>query len=118
MPAVLVTLLKYWKPLAVALAIALTFFAGMRYESAICEVEKQELIAEYTQMIQDEVDRQFAISVEYEDQIAELKKETRVIVEQVEVEVVKPIYRDCRVPESGLKLLNDTINKLNNARKE
>lgn len=118
MPAILLSLIKYWKPAAIALAIALTFFAGMRYESALCEVEKQKIIAEYTQMIQDEVNRQFVISTEYEDRIAELRKESRVIVEQVEVEVIKPIYRDCRVPESGLKLLNDTINKLNNARKE
>jgi len=117
MPTVLVSLLKYWKPIAIGLALIGTFFAGARYESAICEVEKQEIIAEYTQMVQDEVDRRYELSVQYEERLAEMRAQSRKIVERVEVEVVKPIYKDCKVPESGVNLLNETVEQLNNNRK-
>ena len=118
MPAIVLKVLKYWKPLALGLAFIGAFFAGVRYESATCELEKQEIIAEYTQMIQDEVDRRYDISVDYEERLAILRSQTREVIKEVEVEVVKPIYKDCKVPESGINLLNDTINKLNKSRTE
>jgi hypothetical protein len=117
MPTFLLTLLKYWKPIAIGLAIIAVFFAGVRYESATCRVEKLELIAEYTQMIQEEVNRRQQISEIYEQQMAELRSQQREIIREVEVEIKKPIYNECKVPESGIKLLNDTVNKLNNLRK-
>jgi hypothetical protein len=117
MPAFLLTLVKYWKPIAVGIAIIGVFFAGIRYESAKCEIERLELIAEYTLMIQEEVDRRQQISEVYEQQMAELRSQQREIIRAVEVEIEKPIYNECRVPESGIKLLNDTVNKLNNLRK-
>lgn len=118
MPALIPLLLQYWKQFALAIAFVVVFLAGIRYESNSCEVEKQQIINEYTQMIQDEVDRRYKISTEYEDRIANLKGETRTIIETIEVEVVKPIYKDCKVPESGVKLLNDSVNKFNSLRKE
>ena len=118
MPAIVLKLLKYWKPVAIGLILIGAFFAGVRYESATCELEKQEIIAEYTQMIQDEVDRRYDISVDYEERLAILRSQTREVIKEVEVEVVKPIYKDCKVPESGVNLLNDTINKLNKSRTE
>lgn len=118
MAAILLSLFKYWKPLAISLAVVVTFFAGVKYESGVCEVEKQKLIAEYTQMIQEEVDRRYELSVQYEERLAEMRAQSHETVKQVEVEIVKPIYRDCKVPETGIKLLNETINKLNNLRKE
>lgn len=111
-------MIKYWKPLAVGIAIVGVFFAGVRYKSASCEVEKHRLIAQYTQMIQDEVDRRYEISLQYEDRLAEFRVMTREIVKEVEVEVVKPIYTECRVPQSGINLLNETVDKLNKARKK
>jgi hypothetical protein len=118
MPALIAFVLQYWKQFALALAFVGAFLAGVKYESNSCEVEKQQIINEYTQMIQDEVDRRYKISTEYEDKIANLKGETRTIIETIEVEVVKPIYKDCKVPESGVKLLNDSINRFNSLRKE
>lgn len=117
MPVFLFTLLKYWKPIAIGVAIIGVFFAGVRYKSASCEVEKLELIAQYTQMIQEEVDRRQQISEIYEQQIAELRVQQREIIREVEVEIEKPIYKECKVPNSGIKLLNDTVDKLNNIRK-
>jgi len=118
MPAIVLKLLKYWKSIAIGLILIGAFFAGMRYESATCALEKQKIISEYTQMIQDEVDRRYDISVDYEERLAILRSQTREVIKEVEVEVVKPIYKDCKVPESGVNLLNDTINKLNTSRKE
>lgn len=118
MPAFLLTLIKYWKPIAIGVAIIGVFFAGVRYKSATCEVERLELIAEYTQIIQEEVDRRQQISEVYEQQMAELRSQQREIIREVEVEIEKPIYRECKVPDSGIKLINDTINKLNNLRKD
>lgn len=117
MPPILLSAIKYWKPAAIGLALIGTFFAGVRYESATCEVEKQEIIAEYTQMVQDEVDRRHEISVQYEERLAQMRADSRKVIERVEVEVVKPIYKDCKVPESGVNLLNETVEQLNNNRK-
>ena len=83
MPAILLSLLKYWKPLAIGLAIIAVFFAGVRYESATCELEKQEIINEFTEMLQEEVDRRHQISEAYEQRIAELRTQQREIIREV-----------------------------------
>jgi hypothetical protein len=111
-------LLKYWKIIGMALVVTGAFLTGYKFKSNSCEVEKQKIIWQYTQIIQDEVDRQYQISVEYEERITELRSQSRDIIETVEVEVVKPIYRDCRLPESGVNILNDTIKKFNESRKK
>lgn len=116
MPAFLLTLGKYWKPLIVVLGITAAFFAGKAYESNACEVEKTEIVQQFTQLIQEEVDRRYQISQVYEQRMQELRDTTRTITEVVEVEVEKPVYQECKVPDSGIKLLNENINKLNSAR--
>ena len=118
MPIILLSLLKYWKPIAIGIAIIAVFLAGVRYESAKCEIERLELIAEYTQLLQEEVDRRQQISEIYEQQMAALRAQQREIIREVEVEIEKPIYKECKVPDSGIKLLNDTVDNLNKLRKD
>lgn len=116
--AVPLVIAKYWKPLAIALVITGAFFTGVRYKSAVCEVEKQKIINKYTAVIQEEIDRRYEISLQYEERLAEMRVQTREVVERVEVEVIKPIYRECRVPESGVLILNDAVKKFNENRKK
>lgn len=116
MPTVLLTLAKYWKPLIAVVAVVLAFWAGKSYESSICEVEKTEIVQQFTQLIQEEVDRRYEVSKQYEDRIQQLRDNVRTITEVVEVEVEKPVYRECKVPDSGIKLLNENIEKLNSTR--
>lgn len=98
------------------LAVVGSFWAGKSYESNICEVEKTEIVQQFTQLIQEEVDRRYEVSKEYEERIRQLRENVRTITEVVEVEVEKPVYRECKVPESGVKLLNENIEKLNSTR--
>jgi len=112
----LTLLAKYWKPLALGLVLIAVYFAGVNYANNTCEREKSDLVRKYTQLIQDEVDRRQQVSEDYEKQLAQLKADVRTITETVQVEIVKPIYKECRVPESGIKLLNESINKLNQLR--
>jgi len=116
MPTFLLTLTKYWKPLVALVAIVAAFMAGKAYESNACEVEKAEIVQQFTQLIQEEVDRRYQVSQVYEQRMQELRDTTRTITEVVEVEVEKPVYRECKVPKSGVELLNQNINKLNSTR--
>ena len=118
MPLFLLSLLKYWKPIGIGLVILGTFFAGVRYESLVCEQEKREIIDEFASRLQEQIDRQYEISLQYEERLADMRSEIYTISQQVDSEVVKPIYRDCKVPETGVKLLNDTVDNLNKLRKE
>ena len=92
------------------------YLAGVNYANNTCEREKSDLVRKYTQLIQAEVDRRQQVSEDYEKQLAQLKSDVRTITETIQVEIVKPIYKECKVPESGIKLLNESINKLNQLR--
>lgn len=112
----LTLLAKYWKPLVIGLVLIAVYLAGVNYANNACEREKSDLVRKYTQLIQDEVDRRQQVSEDYEKQLAQLKTDVRTITETIQVEIVKPIYKECRLPESGIKLLNESINKLNQLR--
>jgi hypothetical protein len=113
MTVVIAFLAKYWKLIGTALVIAGAFFTGVHYKSLTCEIEKREIVAEYDRVIKAEMDIRYELSLIYEKDVAALKQNSKQVIEMVEVEVIKEVYRDCRLPDSGFNLLNDTVRKLN-----
>ena len=109
---------SYWKIIGIALVIAGAFFAGLRYESALCEKEKQDIIREYTLIIQSEADRRQQLSEQYEEQMSKARAEARVTKEIVRVEIEKPIYKECRVPLTGIDIINNTVKNMNEMRQK
>jgi len=119
MPAFLLYIAKYWKLLVIAVIVGVAYIAGSMYSNNKCEREKIEIVARYNQLLQEEADRRYDISKNYEEQIQRIRSEVRTIVETVEIEVIKqPIYNECRLPDTGINLLNQTINKLNQSRQK
>ena len=94
------------------------FVAGYKYSSALADKEKADLIIQNQKLIQEENKRMHDISLDYEKKLQDAKEKVRVIVKTIKTEVDKPVYKECIVPVTGVKVINDTANTLNDVRVE
>jgi uncharacterized protein YxeA len=104
------------KVIAILIAFVLTFVGGYKYNQAQ-ELEAQaKLKDEYDQAMKAERDRRDQISKEYEEKLAAAKGKTRVVTRTITKEVEKPIYKECKLPESGVRAINEAAKVHNEAR--
>lgn len=110
-----------WKLAPIILGFLLcvgAFVAGYKYSSALADKEKADLIIQNQKLIQEENKRMHDISLDYEKKLQDAKEKVRVIVKTIQTEVDKPVYKDCIVPITGVKILNETAKTLNDVRVE
>lgn len=108
-----------WKLAPVVLAFALcaaAFFAGQRYAETACEKARLEVILENEKKIQQEVARRHEVSLAYEEKLRDQKVIVKTVTNTIKTETEKPVYKDCVVPETGVKILNDYGKTLNDTR--
>lgn len=112
-----IALLIKFIPVIVALvAMSGSFIAGYKYSSALSDKDKADLIVQKQAALAEEVQRRHDVSLEYENKLQTLAGKVRTIVKTVDKEIEKPIYKECVLPESGVAVINNTANILNEAR--
>lgn len=108
-----------WKLAPIILGFLLctaAFVAGYKYSSALSDKEKADLVIENQKLMQEENKRMHDISLDYEKRLQEAKGNVKVVVKTIKTEVEKPVYKECIVPVSGVKILNDSVKSLNDTR--
>lgn len=112
-----ITLLWKLIPAIIALLlIASAFGAGYKYNDAIHEKEKAELVIQAHKDMQAEIDKRHQLALEYEKKLQDLAGKVRTIVKTVDKEVEKSIYKECVVPDTGVSTLNNAAKTLNETR--
>lgn len=112
-----VTLLWKLIPAIVALLfIGGSFVAGYRYNEAMHEKEKAELVIKAQKDLQDEIDKKHKLALEYEKKLQDMALKVRTIVKTIEVEIDKPIYKECVLPPSGVSTINNAAKTYNESR--
>lgn len=112
-PVLLVKLM----PAIIALAAAgASFYAGFKYSTALEAAAKAQLIIDNQELLATEASRRHEISMEYEKKLQAAKEKSRVVYRTIEKEVEKPVYKECVVPATGVKILTDKAEELNRAR--
>lgn len=93
---------------AIALVIAaVAAFAWIRHNGAVSEREKQLRfsVAEY----QRKTNEAQAIAKALEAQLELLRQDYEATKKELADEINKPVYRDCRVPANGLRILRKAV---------
>lgn len=97
-------------------AIGGSFFYGQRTQK-----EADDLLAAKQQQVMQvkidaETDRRNQISSIFEDKLDNLHIVNTTINRTVKQELQKQIYTDCKLPDTGVALINNTADQLNAAR--
>ena len=112
-PVLLVKLM----PAIIAIAAAgASFYAGFKYSAALESAAKAQLIIDNQELLATEASRRHEISMEYEKKLQAAKEKSRVVYRTIEKEIEKPVYKECVVPTTGVKILTDKDEELNRAR--
>lgn len=97
-------------------AIGGSFFYGQRTqkESDLVVAAKQEQLLQ--QQINTEQDRRNQIATDFEGKLDNLHIVNTTINRNVKTEVQKQIYTDCKLPATGVALINNSADALNAVR--
>ena len=105
--------------LYLALAIALASVgAGWQIQAWRWKAAESAQIEQANAALIAEQKRSQEASKAYQEQLAKVRTKTRVIVNEVNREIEKPIYRDatCAIPDNGRMLLDSAIDTANGSR--
>lgn len=126
-------LIKYGKYIVAVIALIALIFtiynAGRTSGLNEGEVKYQKAVVEYQQeviKIKDEnnaelqrlLNKYTEAAVLFEKDLSELKTKEKIINNTVVKEVEKPVYNQCLVPDTGVKIHNDAVDTLNETRKK
>jgi hypothetical protein len=102
--------------LALVSAIGGSFFYGQHTQKESDEIiaAKQQQVVQ--QQINAETDRRNQISSVFEAKLDNLHIVNTTITRNVKSEVQKQIYTDCKLPDTGVALINNSADALNAAR--
>jgi hypothetical protein len=102
--------------IALISAIGGSYFYGRHEQSqsdALLAVKQQQVMQ---QKIDTETDRRNQISQAFEDKLDNLKIVNTTINKTVTQELQKQIYTDCKLPSTGVALINSNADQLNAVR--
>lgn len=88
-------------------SVAGAFVKGRDYEGGVQAKAHAAALAKALQDAQDNAVIDMQAAADVERQKAQAKVVYRTITEQVNVEVEKPVYRDCHLTDDGIRLWND-----------
>ena len=104
------------KVVAIVIAFVIAFVGGYKYNQAEELKNQAELRESYDKMMAEERERRDQISKEYEAKLAAARGKTRVVTRTITKEVEKPIYKECKLPETGVKVLQEAAKVHNESR--
>jgi hypothetical protein len=93
------------------------FFYGQHIEHLSNQVALDKQRVEFQVKIDDEVKRREEISTRFETKLDNIKIVNTTITKNITKELAKPVYTDCKVPDTGVQLINDNAKSLNDVRK-
>lgn len=79
------------------------------------ELKRSQLHAEQIKKQQEELAK---LNVNLETALKNTKTIIKEVEKKVTVEVEKPVYINCKMPETGTDIANDTVKRLNDQRKK
>jgi hypothetical protein len=88
--------------------------AQEKNEQLLDEIAAKNREIEKRNEVQKELDE---VSAEYDEFKRNLKPEVVYVTRKVNVEVEKPVYRECVLPDSGVRLHDETVERLNDQRR-
>lgn len=97
-----------------------TYYSGYTAGKEACELKHQKdyekLKEDYEKQLDAERKKNEDLATKLDEKLVEVKTITKVITRNVLKEIEKPVYHDCIVPDSGLRIRNQTAAKYNSAR--
>lgn len=92
-----------------AVLMLASFGAGWQVQAWRWKAAESAQIEQANAALVAEQKRSAEASRGYQEQLAKVKAKTRVIVNEVNREIEKPVYRDCVIPADGMRLLDQAI---------
>ena len=99
-----------------AVLMLASFGAGWQIQAWRWKAAESAQIEQANQALVAEQKRSAEASKAYQEQLAKVRTKTRVIVNEVNREIEKPVYRDCVIPDNGRMLLDSAIDTANSPR--
>lgn len=121
-------LLKYFSKwqiygaLIVALVVGLAYTtkqvydAGKQSADAACLEKELKREKQYQDALKAQQDKINQLTIDLGKALGNTRVIVKEVEKKVEIEVEKPIYKECKVPETGVSLLNELATKLNQVR--
>ena len=110
-----------WVKVAVLLALLAGswghgFYRGGKDKEADWNKEKLATLEAHNKAIKELTDKNMAVSGELQDALKNVRVEYKYITDTVQVEVEKPIYKNCKIPATGTAVLQKNATRLNDLR--
>lgn len=97
-----------------------TYYSGYTAGKEACELKHQKeyekLKEDYEKQLDAERKKNEDLATKLDNKLVEVKTITKVITRNVLKEIEKPVYHDCIVPDSGLRIRNEAAAKYNSSR--
>lgn len=97
-----------------------TYYSGYTAGKEACELnaakEAKKLEDEYKELLKAEQEKNEGLAVQLSEKKEIVTTITKVVTRYVTKEIEKPIYRECIVPDSGVRLRNEAATKYNSSR--
>lgn len=103
-------------PIIVILGVVLGFSYGYKYRGLLAADEQRQLQLEYARYINNELRKNNELSQKLEDALKNQKETTKVVTKYVTKEIEKPVYRECVVPDSGVRTIQESVDGFNRSR--
>jgi len=97
--------------------IVSAFFYGQHVQKLEDNSDLDKANVEFQKKVDTEVNRRKLIEETFESKLDNIQIINKTINTKVQKEIQKEVYTDCKIPQSGIDLLNDSINKNNDTRK-
>lgn len=92
------------------------FYRGGKDKQADWDKEKLKLVLAHQKAVKELQDKNMAVSGELQDALKNVRVEYKYITDTVQVEVEKPIYKNCKIPATGTAVLQKNAQRLNDLR--
>ncbi len=92
------------------------FYRGGKDKQADWDAEKVDLLTKHAARVKELTDKNLAVSGELQDALKNVRIEYVTVRDTVTTEVEKPVYKECKVPETGTQVLQNNARRLNDLR--
>jgi hydroxymethylpyrimidine pyrophosphatase-like HAD family hydrolase len=93
-----------------------TYHSGATHQKEVDEIALNKAVAAYQVQIQTEVDRRTLIETTFINKLDNIKVVNTTINKTLTKELTNTVYTNCKVPETGVDIINDDVTKLNLSR--
>lgn len=92
------------------------FYRGGKDKQADWNKEKLDLIEAHQKAEKELRDKNNKVSEDLQEALKNVRVEYKYVTDTVQVEVEKPVYKNCKIPASGAAVLQNNAQRLNDLR--